>query len=736
MSSRAAVTDTRLLDELVLQHLKERGFAEVAASLEAELAKQKKPRGKAASALVADNTRPALVQLLISTMRLHESYEALRDWVDGSLEAFRPELRRLLFPMFVHCYLELVEASNLEEAAQFLSEGQEDHALFHQAELNLLSQVSAPSHVAAHEFAKRVRSRRFEVSLCAQSRSMLLHFLQAGQFTHLLTILNRHVTLHVSRLGLESADTSGVADAEARAAQGAASAAAQLWLGLGAEALRAANSKELAWGAPTVLLNKHEELGTALGITPPHRAHAKAAAPAADVDSAAQGAKRKRPAVGADADTADGTAAAEVVESKLPLPPLNEAVERAYLKESKKRLSLEGTTAPTAAMVTWVDAGGELCCAAMSNDCAIIGCGFSDGLVRLGVLRETAAAAAVGASKKKRAAAAKATAAGDGGAGNSASDPGGTADASGGWKQGAPQTQGEETTAEAAAEQTARELAVLRGHSGPVYGIAFSRDDLYFVSGSQDGTARLWGVLQRACLVVYHAHASPVWSVAFAPIGPYFATCGYDRSVRVWLVEEKQPVRILTGHLADVRCIAFHPNPTYIASGSDDASVRVWDVSTAKTVRLLCHEGHHAAVSCVAFSPDGMLLASGGEDKALLLWHMPSARLCRRFAHAHASGLWSVSFSQEGSQVATSSGDCSLAVWNCQDASLPSPSDADRGVASASATGGEALLTMRMHTKFTPVVAARYTRTNILLAVGAFHPPPASPASAPAAKRR
>ena len=161
MSSRAAVTDTRLLDELVLQHLKERGFAEVAASLEAELAKQKKPRGKAASALVADNTRPALVQLLISTMRLHESYEALRDWVDGSLEAFRPELRRLLFPMFVHCYLELVEASNLEEAAQFLSEGQEDHALFHQAELNLLSQVSAPSHVAAHEFAKRVRSRRF-----------------------------------------------------------------------------------------------------------------------------------------------------------------------------------------------------------------------------------------------------------------------------------------------------------------------------------------------------------------------------------------------------------------------------------------------------------------------------------------------------------------------------------------------------------------------------------------------
>ena len=36
--------------------------------------------------------------------------------VDGSLAAYQPELRACLFPFFVHCYLELVEASNLEEA--------------------------------------------------------------------------------------------------------------------------------------------------------------------------------------------------------------------------------------------------------------------------------------------------------------------------------------------------------------------------------------------------------------------------------------------------------------------------------------------------------------------------------------------------------------------------------------------------------------------------------------------
>ena len=68
-------------------------------------------------------------------------------------------------------------------------------------------------------------------------------------------------------------------------------------------------------------------------------------------------------------------------------------------------------------------------------------------------------------------------------------------------------------------------------------------------------------------------------------------------------------------------------------------------------------------------------------------------------------------------------------MWDCG-----TPSDVDGGGgggatsgSGAAAAAGEAdappnYLTMRMHTKYTPVVAARYTRTNVLLAVGAFQP--------------
>ena len=90
-------------------------------------------------------------------------YERLRDWVECVLDAYRPELRALVFPFFVHCYLELVEGGKLKQAASFLRDCGKEHAYFHRDELSLLGQVTVPSQLASHEFAARVRTRRFEL---------------------------------------------------------------------------------------------------------------------------------------------------------------------------------------------------------------------------------------------------------------------------------------------------------------------------------------------------------------------------------------------------------------------------------------------------------------------------------------------------------------------------------------------------------------------------------------------
>lgn len=92
----------------------------------------------------------------------------------------------------------------------------------------------------------------------------------------------------------------------------------------------------------------------------------------------------------------------------------------------------------------------------------------------------------------------------------------------------------------------------LVGHSGPVYGLAFSPDKRFLLSGSQDGTARLWSMDTFSNLVAYRGHNYPIWDVDFGPHGYYFATASHDRTARLWSCEQIQPLRIFASHLSDV----------------------------------------------------------------------------------------------------------------------------------------------------------------------------------------
>ncbi|MFZ9739306.1 MAG: WD40 repeat domain-containing protein [Prochlorotrichaceae cyanobacterium] len=58
-----------------------------------------------------------------------------------------------------------------------------------------------------------------------------------------------------------------------------------------------------------------------------------------------------------------------------------------------------------------------------------------------------------------------------------------------------------------------------RGHSGSVYSVAFSPDGQTIVSGSADGTIRLWDLQGNPIGEPFQGHSHYVRSVAFSPDG-------------------------------------------------------------------------------------------------------------------------------------------------------------------------------------------------------------------------
>ena len=139
--------------------------------------------------------------------------------------------------------------------------------------------------------------------------------------------------------------------------------------------------------------------------------------------------------------------------------------------------------------------------------------------------------------------------------------------------------------------------------------------------------------------------------------------------------------------------------------------MRVWHVDKAELVRLLCLGGHEAPVCALAFSHDGALLASAADDGAVCVWRLASGAHLRTL-RAHKGPAWCLDFSQENSLLLSAGADASMALW-----------DVAAATSDAAAAGEEPFLLRRLHTKFTALHAARFSRANLVLAAGPYAPP-------------
>ncbi len=152
----------------------------------------------------------------------------------------------------------------------------------------------------------------------------------------------------------------------------------------------------------------------------------------------------------------------------------------------------------------------------------------------------------------------------------------------------------------------AQEFTTLKGHGGPIMGIAVSQDG-EVATASFDNSVGIWRDGVPAWL---EGHDAAVTAIAFGPDG-MLVTGGDDYSVRIW----GDAPRVLGRHAGKVSGLAVSPDGDWIASSSWDGSVRLWSADGARH-RLLAEPG--AGVNDVAFDLAGQHLFIGTSDGLLL----------------------------------------------------------------------------------------------------------------------
>ena len=181
------------------------------------------------------------------------------------------------------------------------------------------------------------------------------------------------------------------------------------------------------------------------------------------------------------------------------------------------------------------------------------------------------------------------------------------------------------------------------------------------LTGSSDGTARLWDATTAQPLGPPLRHTAWISAVAFSPDGKSVLTGGKDKTARLWDITTGQPLGIPLKHSGTVTEAAFSPDGKIALTGSSDGTARLWDATTGQSrcPPLL----HLSQVSAVAFSPDGKTVLTGSADKTARLWDASTGRPLGP-PLTHQNWVFAVAFSPDGKTVLTGTLDGTVQLWD------------------------------------------------------------------------
>ena len=136
-----------------------------------------------------------------------------------------------------------------------------------------------------------------------------------------------------------------------------------------------------------------------------------------------------------------------------------------------------------------------------------------------------------------------------------------------------------------------------------IHVVALTPNGRCAISGSCDGTLRVWDLESGKSVRILEGHTGPVRAVAITPDGHRAVSGSSDGTLRVWDLESGQSVHTLEGHADAVNAVTVTPMARHAISASADRMLRVWDLESGQSVFTL--EGHLDAVNAVAVTPDG-----------------------------------------------------------------------------------------------------------------------------------
>jgi WD40 repeat protein len=186
----------------------------------------------------------------------------------------------------------------------------------------------------------------------------------------------------------------------------------------------------------------------------------------------------------------------------------------------------------------------------------------------------------------------------------------------------------------------------LRGHQLPVTSVCYDARGGRLLTGSKDGTARLWDATTGKVVRQLGDDHRGGLTACFIAEGRLVVTAGEDQDVHLYEADTGKPLRTLkkAGEVA-----AGDRQGRFLATVGRSRRLRVFDLATQEQ-KPLWERALASAVICLAMSPDGKRLAVAGFDGPVKVMEVAHERELPDLPLE--SRCWALAFSGDGKWLA------------------------------------------------------------------------------------
>ena len=170
---------------------------------------------------------------------------------------------------------------------------------------------------------------------------------------------------------------------------------------------------------------------------------------------------------------------------------------------------------------------------------------------------------------------------------------------------------------------------VVDAHSDTVFGIEFSRDGKYLLTGAADKFVKIFEVAGGKHIKSFEGHTNHVLDVSWRADGKVIASAGADNVIKVWNVESGEQERTIAGYTKQVTSLQFIGRSHLFVSCAGDKTVRYHLGDNGSNVRTFA--GATDFMFATAASDNEQIVIAGGQDGILRVWNGTNAQVLKTF---------------------------------------------------------------------------------------------------------